>query len=401
MLKELPKQATIVRAAQLLFEQDTKKLELFKLGWQLNKTLKPKVRQHFVRIKKSSSDREKNLELIVPIHIYNNILFIFFANTPFEGSVGFLSNLLNEINIVESNCTEINKVVLFSPYAKVASLLLQIPDIEFYSLRFENTVPQDLVISAKIIAAEDTEANLNLDVAKLNGWIGGAYEYMSSPYVNAQIAKYERKYTDRTNQIYKQLNSANKNMLYSVESLSFLCSEFVNCAEELVDAVSKASTCINKVILDLKNKFRAHLGGKATKKFFYAWNFGFEYIPSSKGNRVKLYWDIYFLHDASQANPSLKLNKQIAYDLLSGSQDYNLGGFMQAVVGPLIQGWEASLYKLGLTFTYLPNRIPRQYVSNMKSLEQLLPFLVGDTVHLIKTKDPIVNKLKFFSCGHL
>ena len=125
MLNELPKQATIVRAAQLLFEQDTKKLELFKLGWQLNKTLKPKVRQHFVRIKKSSSDREKNLELIVPIHIYNNILFIFFANTPFEGSVGFLSNLLNEINIVESNCTEINKVVLFSYEAYTKNTMQQ------------------------------------------------------------------------------------------------------------------------------------------------------------------------------------------------------------------------------------------------------------------------------------
>ena len=75
MLNEKPKQATIVRAAQLLFEQDTKKLGLFQLGWQLNKTLKPKVRQHFVRIKKTSSDREKHLQLIVPIHIYNNILF--------------------------------------------------------------------------------------------------------------------------------------------------------------------------------------------------------------------------------------------------------------------------------------------------------------------------------------
>ena len=74
---------------------------------------------------------------------------------------------------------------------------------------------------------------------------------------------------------------------------------------------------------------------------------------------------------------------------------------MQTVVGPSIQRWTDDFKKLGLPFSYVKNRIPTQNMDILPSLEQLLPLLVGDSIHTVRTVNPVVNKLKFFSCGRL
>ena len=320
-------------------------------------------------------------------------------------------NVIFPKNTLFSKCSEIKslfedthgggRVIVYNPYAKIVELMFYIPDVEFYGHVLSNLSLPGKFEVCKCAYTEKDEAQLSFIVAQLNGWISGLYEYMNSSFMSNQIAKHERKYQDRTKQIIKQLGGAKKSMHYRMESMSFLCAKFPNSIDGLVDGVAKASQCIAKVISDLKNKFQANLGEKTARQFFYAWNLGFEFVHGYENKLVQLSWDIYFLDDINQENSTLKSkNKEIDGLSLAG-ESANLSVFMQTVVGPSIQRWTDDFKKLGLPFSYVKNRIPTQNMDILPSLEQLLPLLVGDSIHTVRTVNPVVNKLKFFSCGRL